>query len=46
MEDTRLDVPLEQALDDVLFAARREHRHERRVTDFKLYGKRPVLALI
>ena len=46
VEDAPLDVPLEQGLDDVRFAARREHRHERRVADFKLYGKRPVLALV
>jgi hypothetical protein len=46
VEDAPLDVPLAQVLDDVLFAAWREHRHERRVTDFKVYGKRPVLALV
>ena len=46
VEDAPLDVPLEQGLDDVLFAARRDHRHERRVADLKLYGKRPVFALV
>jgi hypothetical protein len=37
---------VKQVLDYVSFAARREHRHKRRVTHLQLGSQRPVLALV
>ena len=46
VQDAPLDVLLKQVLDDIPFAARREHCHERRVADVQLRGARSVLAPI
>src|ERR671920_1344476 len=46
LQNTPLDVPLKQVFNDVPFAARRQHRHERRVTGVQLSVKRTVLTPI
>src|SRR5215212_1149837 len=46
LQNTPLDVPLKQVFNDVPFAARRQHRHERRVTGVQLSAQRTVLTPI